>query len=92
MRKPSREVSTNGLRSAVGGREPGAVHDEIEAAELAIERRRQIRDLLVAGDVARGDDRVVAELGRQFADVFLEPLARIRERDPGARGLRGLAR
>ena len=53
-----------------------AVHEEIEPAELAIERRGELLDLLIAGDVARGDDWI-GQLGRQLADVFFEPLAGI---------------
>ena len=65
------------------------MHEEIEAAELAIERRAQRREVLVVGDVARQDERIL-ELRRQLADVLLEPFARIRQRDPRALGRRRL--
>ena len=65
------------------------MHEEIEAAELAVDRRGQIRDLLVARDVARREHGV-RERRRQLPHVLLEPRARIRQREPRARGGRRL--
>ena len=70
-------------------RERRAVHEEIEPAELAVERGGEVRDLLVARHVARQDQRVV-ELRGELADVFLEPLARIGQREARARPRRRL--
>ena len=59
------------------------MHEEVEAAELAIELAPSVGNLLVARHVARQDERVV-ELRGQLADVLFEPLARIRQREPRA--------
>jgi hypothetical protein len=66
-------------------RERGAVDEKIETAEFAIERRAEIGDLLIVGDVARRDERI-GELRGELADVFFEPLARVREGEAGACG------
>src|SRR5262249_49287419 len=64
-------------------RERGAVDEKIETAELAIERRPQRVDLIVGGDVARKDERTL-ELGGELPDILLQPLGRIRQREPRA--------
>ena len=58
------------IAQRLGRREAGAVHHEVEPAEFAVERRRQLGDLLVARDVARRDDGVV-ELWRRARGRFL---------------------
>ena len=70
----------------LASRERRPVHKEVEATEPAVQRRRQFRNLFVAGDITRQDERVV-EFRRELANVLLEALARIGERDPRACGL-----
>ena len=89
MRKLSRDVSVNGFFSASAGANAAPWTQEIEAAEFAIERGAEVRDLLIVGDVARQDQRVV-ERRRELADVLLEPLARIGQRQARAGGRRRL--
>ena len=89
MRKLSREVSTNGFFSASAGANAAPWTRKVEAAELAIERGAESRRSADRRDVARQDERVV-ERRRQLADVFLQPLARIRQRQARARGGRRL--
>ena len=83
MRKPSREVSTNGRVELVARRERRAVNDEVEAAECFAAPIRDVLDLLVAADV-QGKDQRIGEVGRQLADVLLETFALICHGEPGA--------
>ena len=48
IRNPSREVSTNGRARSSRSRERHAVHDEIEPADAALDRREHRVHLLVA--------------------------------------------
>src|SRR5262249_32148797 len=57
--------------------------EKIETAELAIERRSQSVDLIVGGDVARKHERTL-EFGGELPDILLQPLGRIRQREPRA--------
>jgi hypothetical protein len=70
-------------------RERRTVDDKIEPAELAVERRGQIRDLLIVRDVARHHQRLI-QLRCKLADILLEPLTLIRQRKAGARRSRRL--
>ena len=70
-------------------RERGAVYEEVEPAELPIDRRSQLGDLLVARDVTRQEERLL-ERGGEIADVLFEPLARIGQRETRAGGSRCL--
>ena len=76
-------------RQLFARRKCGAVHDEVEAAELSVDRLEHCRDLTVVGDVARQDQRI-AQVGGEVANVLLEALALIRDRQPGTRGRRRL--
>ena len=88
-----REAGARGLHEREPGRELfarrvcGAVHQEVEPAELLADAGEDGGDLAVVGDVTRQDQRVV-EPGAELADVLLEPLTLIGHRQPGA-GPRG---
>ena len=84
MRNPSRDVCENGAARSSDFRERRAVDEEIEPAELLVERSAELGDLLVARHIARQDDGIV-ERRRQLAHVFFEARARIRQREAGAR-------
>ncbi len=64
-------------------RERRAVHDEIEAAELPIQRRGHsaICSSLVT---SHGSTSGFSSFAGQLADVLFEPLARVGQREPGA--------
>src|SRR5947207_1922688 len=68
---------------------PAAASVVIGPAELPIERRGEIGELLIARHVARGNEWVL-QRRRELADVFLEPPARIRQREARARRRGGL--
>ena len=70
-------------------RERGGVDEKVQPAEFLVERRSQIGDLLIVGNVARREQRIL-ELLCELADVFLEPFARIRQRETRAFGRRRL--
>ena len=53
-------------------RERGAVHDEIERAELLLDLREDRIDVSVRGHVARQDERGLLESLREIIDVFFE--------------------
>ena len=58
-RKPSRDVCTNGNPDELlARREGGAMDDEVEPAELAVDAAKTCVDLRVVGDVARQDQRI----------------------------------
>jgi hypothetical protein len=63
---------------AIGERH--AVHQEIQAAVLRVDRREDRIHLFVAGDVARQEQRI-GERRRQLAHVFFEAFALIRQRE-----------
>ncbi len=69
--------------------ERSAVDEKVEAAELAIDCRCQVSDLLIARNVARQDERIL-ERRREIAHVLFEPLARIGQRKARAGCLRRL--
>ena len=58
--------------------------EEVQAAELLLDLREDGRDLVVVADVARHHQRV-GQSGGQLADVFLETLALIRDRETRSR-------
>ena len=67
----------------------GAVDDEVEAAERAVDLLEHARDLRIVGDVERKHQRIGQPLG-EIADVLLEPLALERQRDARAGSRRRL--
>jgi len=75
------------IRQLVLLRELGGVDEKVQPAEFLVERRGQIGDLLIVGNVARREQRIL-ELLCELADVFLEPFARIRQRETRAFGRR----
>ena len=66
-----------------------AMHDEIETAKFLVDGRGERGNLIVVGHIARENERILEFLG-ELADVFLEPLGRIRQREPGALGIERL--
>ena len=85
MRKPSRDVSTNGPRQLFARRERRAVHDEVEAAECLARSARATSAICSSlVDVERQHQRI-GELRRQLAHVFLESLALVGHGEPRAR-------
>jgi hypothetical protein len=64
------------------------VHDKIGPPNWR-STRSQIRDLLIARNVARHHQRLI-QLRCELADVLLEPFALIRQREAGARRSRRL--
>ncbi len=66
-RKPSRDVWTNGADELLARRERGAVDEEVEAAELPIDRLEDLRDLRIVGDVERQDQRICQATPRDRA-------------------------
>jgi len=58
-------------RELLSRSEGGTVHQKIQAAELAIDRGKQIRNLPIVGDVA-GKNQRIGESGGKLANVFLE--------------------
>jgi hypothetical protein len=65
------------------------VKQEVESAEFGVERGGKVGNVLIVLDVARQDERPI-ECGGEVADVLLEPLARIGQRQTCAGGRRRL--
>ncbi len=73
------------IREVLAGRVRGAVDEEVEAAERAVDLLEHARDLRVVGDVERKHQRIGEAFG-EVAHVLFEPLALVRQRDARARG------
>ena len=87
--KPSREVCENGAVELLAPGEGRTVHEEVEAAERAIDLRKHVRNLRIVGDVA-GKNQRVGQAGREIADVLLETLTLVGDRKAGTRRRRRL--
>jgi hypothetical protein len=72
-----------GGRELVARRERRPVHDEIQRAELRANSIEQLGNLAVTADITRQHQRPI-ELAGQIADVLLEALTLIRQRQPCA--------